>query len=92
MRVLLIEDDGATAIANSGSASVVIIERSVMANNALSGVVANGATLLLGASVVTGNGTGLTTANAGSLFSYRNNDVNGNGNDNVTAATTAALQ
>jgi hypothetical protein len=85
-------NDGVTAIANSGSGSVVIVDRSVMANNALSGAVANGATLLLGASVVTGNGTGISTANGGGLFSYRNNNINGNANDNVGVATTAALQ
>jgi hypothetical protein len=84
--------DGVTAIANSTVGSIVIVDRSVIANNAQSGVVANGATLLLGASVVTGNGTGLSTVNAGTLFSYRNNNINGNANDNVAVSTTAALQ
>jgi hypothetical protein len=82
-------NDGATA---AGGASIFIINRSVMANNTLSGVVANGATILLGASTVTGNATGLSTANAGTLLSYRNNNINGNANDNVGVSTTAALQ
>jgi hypothetical protein len=85
-------NDGATAIANSGTASVLLIDRSVVAGNTLSGVVANGATVLLGNSPVTANGTGLSTSNGGTLFSYRTNNINGNTNDNVAASTTLAPQ
>jgi hypothetical protein len=85
-------NDGITAIASTGSASVVVVDKSVASNNTGSGVISNGATVLLGASAVSGNGTGLNTANSGSLFSYRNNDINGNANDNVGVATTAGLQ
>jgi hypothetical protein len=85
-------NDGVTAIANGSSGSVAIVDKSAISNNAGSGVVANNATLLLGASTVTGNATGLSTANSGSLFTYKNNNINGNANDNVAAATVTALQ
>jgi hypothetical protein len=58
----------------------------------LAGVVANGATVLLGNSPVIGNGTGLSTSNGGTLFSYRTNNINGNVNDNVAVSTTLAPQ
>jgi len=87
-------NDGATAIANSATASVLMIDKSVVASNTLSGVVENGAgaLVLLGNSVVTGNGTGLSATNGGTLFSYRNNNINGNTVDNGGAATTLAQQ
>jgi hypothetical protein len=85
-------NSGAAAIANSSVASILMIDKSVMANNTLAGVVANNATVLLGNSVVTGNGTGVSTASGGSLFSYRNNNINGNANDNTSALTTVAPQ
>jgi hypothetical protein len=85
-------NDGVTAIANASSGSVAIVDKSAISNNAGSGVVANNATLLLGASTVTGNAVGVSTANSGSLFTYKNNNINGNANDNVGAATVTALQ
>jgi len=85
-------NDGATAIANSAIASILMIDKSVVASNTLSGVVANGGTVLLGSSPVTGNGTGLNASNGGTLFSYRTNNINGNTNDNVAASTTLAPQ
>jgi hypothetical protein len=85
-------NDGATAIANAGGGgSTMMIDECVIAYNT-SGVVANVGNVLLGASVVTGNGTGLSTASGGSVFSYRNNNINGNSNDNIAASTTTALQ
>lgn len=85
-------NDGVASIANAGGGSVVVVEKSVMSNNVGTGVISNGATLLLGASVVTGNGTGVATANSGTLFSYKNNAINGNSADGVAAATVTNLQ
>jgi len=83
-------NDGVTAIANSATASVLMVDKSVVASNTLAGVVANGATVLLSISPVIGNGTGLSASNGGTLFSYRTNNINGNTNDNVAASTTLA--
>jgi hypothetical protein len=85
-------NDGATSISSVAGASTLMIDRSVIAYNTSTGVVANAGNVLLGDSVVTGNATGLSTASGGNLFSYRNNNINGNTNDNVAVSTTAALQ
>jgi hypothetical protein len=85
-------NDGATAIANSTGGSILMIDKSVMVNNTLSGVVANNASVLIGSSTVTANGTGLSTSNGGVVLSYRTNSINGNTNDNTAVATTVALQ
>jgi hypothetical protein len=85
-------NDGATAIANAGGgSSVMMINKSVITYNNLTGIVANGGILQLGDSVVTGNATGLSSVNAAILNSYKNNSINGNTNDNVAAAVALGL-
>lgn len=85
-------NDGATASANAGGgSSVMMINKSVIGYNASTGIVANGGIVQLGDSVVTGNATGLSSVNGGILNSYKNNSINGNANDNVAAAVALAL-
>ena len=85
-------NDGASATANPASGNILMIAGSLVSNNGSNGVISNGATVLLGTTVVTGNVTGLSTAAGGSLLSYRTNNVNGNTNDNAAAATATSLQ
>jgi hypothetical protein len=86
-------NDGATGIAaGAGGGSILMINKSVMANNAGTGVVASGALVLLGDSVVTGNATGLSSVNSATLNTYKNNSINGNTNDNAGVAVVTALQ
>jgi hypothetical protein len=86
-------NDGATGIAAGlGGGTILMIDKSVMANNTSNGVVANGALVLLGDSVVTGNGTGLSSTNGATLNTYKNNSINGNTNDNAGVAVVTALQ
>jgi hypothetical protein len=86
-------NDGATAIAAGvGGGSTMMINKSVMAYNTSTGVVANGALVLLGDSVVTGNATGLSSTNGATLNTYKNNSINGNTNDNAGVAVVTALQ
>jgi hypothetical protein len=69
----------------------MMINKSVITYNNLTGIVANGGILQLGDSVVTGNATGLSSVNAAILNSYKNNSINGNTNDNVAAAVALGL-
>jgi hypothetical protein len=84
-------NDGATSIANSVAGSVVMINKSVIAYNTSTGIVANGAIVQLGESVVTGNATGVNSVNAAIFNSYKNNSINGNPNDNVAVLVALGL-
>jgi hypothetical protein len=56
-------------------------------NNSNFGIRVNGATVRMGESVVSGNGTGLSVVNGGTLASYKTSQVNGNSTDgNPTGA------
>ncbi len=69
--------------------TTVMIDRSATVNNS-TGIFAVGeATIRIGDSTVTGNGTGLATAPNGSIVSYETNKVDGNGTDGAPTGTTA---
>jgi hypothetical protein len=73
--------NGIHAITVGGAGpAFAVVERSLMANNAGAGILADGpgATLLLGSSTITRNGTGVSTINSGQLISYGNNKNNNN--------------
>jgi hypothetical protein len=85
-------NDGATSTATAPGTSNMLINNCVISYNVGTGVVANAGALLLGDSVVTGNGTGLSSVNSAILASYKNNNINGNTNDNAAAASALGLQ
>jgi hypothetical protein len=76
----------------SPGTSNMLINKCVVSYNVGNGVIANAGALLLGDSVVTGNGTGLSSVNSAILASYKNNSINGNTNDNAGAASALGLQ
>ena len=80
--------NGIRAVTAAGKPpAFAFVEGSSMVNNAGSGILTNGpgATVLLGRSVITRNGTGVTTVNGGQLISYADNK----NNNNVGAEGTA---
>ena len=73
--------DGIAVITQAGAApAFMLIDRGTSANNAASGISANGprATILLKNSTITRNGSGVSTVNSGQLISYGNNRNNNN--------------
>lgn len=84
--------DGITAIANSPGGSLVVMSKSVVSNNAGTGLVANNAIFQFGDSIVTGNLTGVNSLNGAFLQTYQNNMLHGNGNDNVGVLQTLTVQ
>jgi hypothetical protein len=72
----------------------IMLNQVTMSYNLSAGVVANGSatTIRMGSSVVTGNITGVATANSGTLSSYNNNQVNGNLSADGTLSGTIPLQ
>ncbi len=66
----------------------MLVDRSTIASNGTFALAADGpsATLRVGSSVITGNGTGCASPNGGTMLSYKNNSVNGNTNDNTPLA------
>jgi hypothetical protein len=65
---------------SAGSVTVVFVDRSSLFNNGSAGFQSDGpnGNGILSNTVVTRNSTGLSITNSGSLFSYRNNNVDGN--------------
>jgi hypothetical protein len=73
---------GIAAISSAGhSPTGVVVDRTSSAFNAASGILAQGATVHLGNSTVTGNTTGLNVAGGGQILSYQNNQTSGNFTD-----------
>ncbi len=72
--------DGIAAVDNSTGTTEVMVDRSAAVNNSSTGIIAvgAGATIRIGDSTVTGNGTGLFFSGA-AILSYGTNKVNGNG-------------
>ena len=71
----------AAGISVGGSAmspTNVMLSRVHVVNNTGIGIRTNGATIRMGKSVVSGNGTGLSATNGGTLASYKTSQVNGN--------------
>ena len=85
--------DGVSVFTQTGKpSSFLFVDHSHMVNNAGSGIRADGphATVLLRDSVITRNGTGVTTVNSGQLISYGNNANNNNIGAEGTATGTFA--
>jgi hypothetical protein len=77
-------------VSSSGTSVVLIVDGTAVASNGNHGLVAGGsdAGMLVRNTDVFNNGGGLYTTNAGTLYSYGNNRVNGNnGNDGTFTAT-----
>jgi hypothetical protein len=84
---------GFIALSSSGQAPTnLMLDRSMAANN-LVGLTANGApaTVRVGQSAITGNTTSWSTANSAILRSYRDNNIDGNG-DGDPAPTVIATK
>jgi hypothetical protein len=78
--------DGVIAVGAAGLG--FMIERSSIVNNGLNGLRALGAGVIrVGSSTLTGNGT----ATNGTVQSYGNNQINGNGTDTIPAAVPGGL-
>jgi Right handed beta helix region len=75
-----------------GSANTAVMVRNVVASNSGTGLAAQtNAILRVAHSVVTGNGTGVQTFNGGTIFSYGDNDIDGNTNNNTAVLTSLAM-
>jgi hypothetical protein len=73
-------------IQSSGAAVNALIDRTTIASNGGAGIAVSGAsTVLLGGSTITGNGTGLSQS-GGTLYSFKNNQIGGNGVDGTPIA------
>jgi hypothetical protein len=85
---------GVLAISSSSgiAPAAVMVRNSVASYNSDTGLSAQThAILRVAHSVVTGNNTGVSTADGGTLFSYGDNDINGNTTDNTGALTPLAM-
>jgi hypothetical protein len=80
---------GVLALSNPGTvATAVMLRNSVASNNGTAGLVAQrNAVLRVAHSVVTGNNTGVSVSAGGKLFSYGDNDIDGNTTDNTGILT-----
>jgi hypothetical protein len=79
---------GIRALEDSSGSTNVMVDRTASVNNA-TGIFSfgAGATIRIGDSTVTGNGTGLSAINA--ILSYGTNKVDGNGSDGAPTGTIA---
>jgi len=84
--------DGVTAIAGTPGGSLIVMSKSVVSNNAGTGLTANNAIFQFGDSIVAGNLTGVNSLNGAFLQTYQNNMLHGNGTDNVAVLQTLGLQ
>jgi hypothetical protein len=83
---------GVFAHSHSGSAATAVMLRNVVASNNSTGLEAKkNAILRVAHSVVTGNGTGVETLTGGTIFSYGDNDIDGNTNNNTAVLTSLAM-
>ncbi|HEX3496493.1 MAG TPA: right-handed parallel beta-helix repeat-containing protein [Methylocella sp.] len=73
----------------SGTKTTVMVRNSTVVNNN-SGVVTNDGALYLARSTVTGNKIRGVLASGGTIFSYGDNDINGNVDDGVGSLTAVA--
>jgi hypothetical protein len=79
---------GSGLLTNASSAEIrVMLDNVNLSHNGV-GVNSNGArsNVIIGRSTVFGNQVGLGTAGGGKIYSYGNNLINGNNNDNVNAS------
>jgi hypothetical protein len=70
-------------LAMPGNPNNVMVDRVAVSNNPAIGIAAVGAssTVRINQSVITGNGTGLSSISGGVLHSFKNNAINDNGTD-----------
>jgi hypothetical protein len=69
--------------AAGGSVVSIMVRNSTIANNSLSGLLANSGTVLVTRSTITGNATAWTAADSGVVSSYGDNNIDGNTNANT---------
>jgi hypothetical protein len=76
---------------NNGGPAFVIVRDSTISNNANYGIQATGsnAIVLIGHSIISGNGTGVGAFSTGAVDSYNDNYLNGNGTDGSFTLTIA---
>jgi hypothetical protein len=76
---------------NNGGPAFVIVRDSTISNNANFGIQASGsnAIVLIGHSIISGNGTGVGAFCSGAVDSYNDNYLNGNGTDGSFTHTIA---
>jgi hypothetical protein len=83
--------NGVLAVAVSAAANTGVMVRNVVASNNGTGLITlTNAVLRVAHSAVTGNSTGVNTS-GGTLFSYGDNDINGNTSDNTGVLTPVAM-
>jgi hypothetical protein len=71
----------------------VMIQNAILSNNVDNGLHAVGGTTWLGASAISGNNDGVfVSAAGGTVYSYQNNDINGNTTDISGGMTAAAMR
>lgn len=73
--------NGVVVQTTSGLVTAIIDHLASNNNNTGLHVTNPGATVYVGNSVITGNVTGVQIGSSGQLFSYKNNEINGNGTD-----------
>jgi len=78
-------------VESSSAPTAVMVRNSTIANNVDIGLwaIAASATLRVTRSTITGNGIGWSTSNSGTVSSYSDNNVDGNGADGVPTGTLA---
>jgi hypothetical protein len=80
-----------TTVVGSGPAVIMLVDATVF-NNSLLGIRADGgsARARVGNSIITANGTGVSIANSGAIFTYGNNKLDLNSTDGTFAAPVIA--
>jgi hypothetical protein len=66
----------------------VMVDSSTVSNNLGNGLNANGGTLWVARSIISGNATSVATSNGGTLTSYGDNDILGNGTNTLPGTMT----
>lgn len=78
---------GVRVVGSAASPTNVMLTRVHVENNSSVGVLSKSAMVRIGESIVTGNGTGLSMTNGGTIASFKTNQVAGNGTDGAPNAT-----
>ena len=82
---------GVSAVGGPSATAGIQIARSSIVNNVTTGALSNGsagpALILVSNTLVSGNGTGLSSAGGGGILTYKNNSVNGNIADGAFTGT-----
>ena len=71
------------------NSSAVMVRNSTLSNNTVGIAADQSATVLVGQSTITANGTGWKSMNGGKVLSYSNNNVSGNTSDGILTSTVA---